>query len=224
MKHFYKDFVIVTLITFVTVCSSDKSETLKKMSIPEDVKYSIISQDTIPGIKRSLDIRINKKVSKEVLESIAYDLRDSDKQSYEKTFILYYLPDMKVDAGAWASTHFTPELKVNVFGLTSEEEKALVESSADSSWDIIGEWMDDRPFANRKITIYVENDQIYMKTVYKDASSSTDDMIEKKSTRGRRFEEKEGSSFDEHYLINKSGDLEMWDSEGLIYTAKKLKK
>jgi hypothetical protein len=63
-----------------------------------------------------------------------------------------------------------------------------------------------------------------MKTVYKDGSSGTDEMVEKKSGRGRRFQVKEGSAVGEYYLINADGLLELWTDMGRTCTCKKLKK
>ena len=80
--------------------------------IPEDVTYTIVGTDIIPGIKRSLDIRLNREVREDVLRSIAMELKSSDRKKYQRTFMLYYLPGMEVDAGGWASTHFNPDLEV----------------------------------------------------------------------------------------------------------------
>ena len=88
--------------------------------------YKIINEDILPGIKRSLDIRLNKKVSEETLRSIAVELKNLDRRHYERTFICYYLPDMQVGEGAWATTHFDPDLTVHIQGLTIENETALI--------------------------------------------------------------------------------------------------
>ena len=193
-------------------------------SIPNDVKYSIISEHKIPSIKRSLDVRLNKKVSRDVLEAIAYELKQLDKNTYKKTFILYYLLDMKIGAGAWASTHFNPDLKVEILGLTSEEEMNLTKSSAEPKGKIVGQWLCEQPFTESRTTLYTQDGRIYMKNLFKDGSSGTDEMVEKKSARGRRFQEKQGNASGEYYLINKDGLLEFWSDNGHICTCKKLNK
>jgi len=40
-------------------------------AIPADVSYSIIETETVPRVKRSLDVRLNKKVWEDTLELIA---------------------------------------------------------------------------------------------------------------------------------------------------------
>ena len=62
------------------------------------------------------EIRLEKKVPKEFLKEIAKMLNHLEKRKYERTLILYFLPDMKTDSGAWATTHFNPNLEVRILG------------------------------------------------------------------------------------------------------------
>lgn len=101
--------------------------------IPKDVTYTIIDENTILGVKRSLDLRLNRKVSMEVLKSIAMKLKNLDSNKYERTFIEYYLPGTEIGAGAWATTHFNPKLEVRILSLTVEQEKALKQQPEDQS-------------------------------------------------------------------------------------------
>jgi len=70
------------------------------VSIIDGSTYSIINSDTFHDYKRSLDVRLNKRASEETLRKIALELKAQDHRSYERTFICYYLPDMKVSRGA----------------------------------------------------------------------------------------------------------------------------
>jgi hypothetical protein len=99
-----------------TAANSGSSE-----PIPADVTYEIISENTDDpfykrGVKRTIDVRINRKVSEDVLRSIAVRIKNSDRKDYERTFICYFLPGMKADGShaCWASTHFTPNLVVQI--------------------------------------------------------------------------------------------------------------
>ncbi len=93
---------------------------------PKDVTYTIISTDSVPGTKRVLKIRLRQKVSTDILRLIALELKNADRHEYQRTFIMYLLPGMQVGAGAWATTHFDPDLQVKILGLTAEEEEALI--------------------------------------------------------------------------------------------------
>ena len=91
----------------------------------DDVSYSIIDSTATAGIKRSLDVRLNKRVAEDALRAMALKLKSQDSRDYDRTFITYYLPGMTVGAGAWATTHFQPDLEVKILGLWTEEEKKL---------------------------------------------------------------------------------------------------
>jgi hypothetical protein len=113
---------IVTIVGLVSVlgCNdrrqsgtsqSDRQQSkLQESTLPTDVSFSIIDSSTLPSIKRRLDVRLNRKVSEQNLRAIALKLKGQDARVYDRTFIFYYLPGMTVNAGAWATTHFTPDL------------------------------------------------------------------------------------------------------------------
>jgi len=189
----------------------------------KDATYSIIDTKIIPGVKRSLAVRLNCKVTEGVLRSIALQLKRQDSKNYERTFITYYLPDMKLGAGAWATTHFNPDLDIRILGLTAEQEKNLLNEATDSSREVIGTWLDNSPVIGSRIMIYQKNHKFYMEQKFKNGSTSTTEMVEKASSKGRRFEEKKGSSSGDHYLIDRNGNLQMRDQYGLVATARKVK-
>jgi len=190
--------------------------------IPEDVVYTIIDQNVVPNIKRSLDIRLNKKVSEAVLKSIAMELRNSNSNSFERTFIGYYLPDMEVHAGYWATSHFNPSLEIRILGLTADQERDLRRKPDDPSREVVGNWIDERPHLGGRITILRKNDKLYMESKYKDGSGSEKEMVEKKSPLGRRFEDVAGSTWGDHWILKSDGKLQIHDDEGLITTLRKI--
>src|SRR5690606_16935875 len=65
--------------------------------IPDDITYSVIAENVVPGMKRSLDVRLNRKVPEEVLRAIAVKLRGSDPTRYNRTLIGYYLPEVQIN-------------------------------------------------------------------------------------------------------------------------------
>ena len=67
-------------------------------------------------LKRSVDIRLKRKITEDELLKVAHQIRKMDPRENERTFILYYLPGMKLDAGAWAKSHFKRD-KIVDFGI-----------------------------------------------------------------------------------------------------------
>jgi len=142
------------------------------------VSYSILKDERFLNIKRSIDVRLNKKVSKETLRNIALKLKAQDPTPYERTFICHVLPGMKVGAGAWATAHFNPDLKIEILGLSLEQEKALTARANVPSREVIGTWLDERPFVGSRITLFRENGVLFMESTYPDGSSGKEEMVE----------------------------------------------
>lgn len=63
--------------------------------------------------KCSYDVRIQTKLSEELLTNIAEKLKRRSPYA-EKTFITYYLPCMEIGNGAWATSHFNPDLEIDI--------------------------------------------------------------------------------------------------------------
>lgn len=227
-------FLLITGFFSIGCSSSEHSESQESIvppehtesqesMIPEDVNFSILKTETIPNIKRSLDVRLNKRVSEDVLRAIALKIKNQDSRAYEKTFITYYLPGMIVDSGAWATTHFNPILEVRILGLSVAEEAKLTAVPNQDDRQIIGIWIDDRIGMGERITIYSKNGLLYYEQAFKDGSNLVKEVIEKKSPLGRRFEKKEGSSAGDYRIIDSDGNLQFGDRDGVYATAKKIR-
>ncbi len=190
-------------------------------SLPSDVSYTILSDEAMPPHRRSLDVLPNKKVSEDVLTTIAHELRNRDPRTFERTFIVYYLPGMEVGTGGWATSHFNPDLKVAILGTTHEQEQALTSERPSPGRDVVGEWLDDRPFMASRLTIYRSREQLFLERRYPDGSSSDHQLRERSTQGGRRFEEV-GRQTGDYFLLNARGDLEIRDAEGLLGTARRV--
>ncbi len=191
-------------------------------AIPADVTFTVINETKLPGIKRSVDIRLNKHVSEVTLNAIAKTVKASDSSNYERTFIGYYLPDMQVDAGYWATTHYNPNLDVRILGLSADAAAKLSAKPETTNHDEIGRWLDESPFTGKRIVIFRDNGKLFMESTYKDGSSGTTEIVESQSSLGRRFNKPGDSTAGDHWILDSNGDLQLRDDEGLISTAKKL--
>ena len=184
--------------------------------------YSIITDKSFRDVKRSITVRLDKKVSEEVLRTIAWKLKNTGHKKYERTFIVYYLPDMKVGAGAWATSFFDPGLEVEILGLTAEEEEKMTKDAKSTSRDVVGIWMDDRPYVGATITIFRENAKLYLDSKYKDGSGSIEEMTESHSTIGTKLVEKGGNPHGEYFVLDRKGNLQAGGNDGIFLKYKKL--
>lgn len=184
-----------------------------------EVGYAIIYEDTLSNIKRTLDIRLNGRISETQLQSLAFELKNSDPTTYDRTFIVYLLPEAGSNAMAWATTHFDPDIEVKIIGLTIEEAQQLTDLPEDYSEAIIGRWLNDGPYIGNKTIIYSEADKFYMDEMYLDGSMGTKELIEVASSEGQKFIDPECCGFGEFFLIGPKGHLQIWDENGQISTA-----
>lgn len=91
--------------------------------IPNYIEITIMEESTKATIKRSLVVLLNKRVTENVLRTIAYKLKASDHVLYQRTFIAYNIKNRDTANGFWARTDFTPNLNVRIIGLTVEQAK-----------------------------------------------------------------------------------------------------
>lgn len=188
----------------------------------KDVEYSVIEKTSLSGVKLSIDIRLSKKVDNDFLKEFALFLKNSDKGKYKNIFMCYYLPDMKVGSGAWATTHFNPDLKVEILGMTLEQEKKLKSEKAEPDQKIIGKWKDESPFVGAIWKMFEKNKKTFLLVNYNDGSKSENELILKKEKGITKYYEKDDRA-GTYFIITKSGDLSIYDNEGFFMTLKKIK-
>lgn len=190
-----------------------------KPTLPADLSYRILEQTLTPPIKQSFDVELSRRATEDELRVLA-DIIGENRRSFERTFILYYMPGQKLDAGAWASSHFNPNLEIRIMGFTDEQEAQATKkasSTASGGGSILGRWQSEFPPC--VYTIQESGGQTFLVQAFNDGSGSRHVLRTGTSNRGRRFDDTE-SRFEEFYVINSDGDLEIWDSDGLIDTVR----
>ena len=181
--------------------------------------YKIIETERFRTIKCMLTVRLSKKISKESLRQLAIKLRSEEPKKYDRMFVTYYLPNMKVGSGAWATTHFNPKLNVKILGMTIEQEIKLSNEKQIQSGKTIGVWIDE---LYGKYTIIKKGSGYILKTRYKDGSGGTENLIKYKFHRKTAFKAKIDDR-GEYFVIDDSGGLGLYDSAGLITTMRAIK-
>ena len=183
-----KKLVIIITLTISLISCDNSSMTNKKLKqndktensidnsakLISNIKYSVIRIDKIPNEKYSIDIRLEKEYKKSELEEFAYYIKNElIIETYKRIFICYYLPNMKVGHGAWATTHFNPDLEIIMtspfYDDTKEKEKVNLSKtdiainefiSKNSTCKIIGIWYQGNDFL---MFIFKENGKFNLK-------------------------------------------------------------
>lgn len=174
--------------------------------------YSIISDKPTGTVKRSVDVRLKEKVSEETLEGIAKEIRASNPRKFERTFIVYYLPEQTVGAGGWATSHFNPTLEVNVLGLSADSETATVAKEGETE---IGRWEYSAPPGFVAVVLKTEKG-VTIRRVFGDGSSSDEEMTASQKGGEIVLTPVEENDFGEHWIVGSDGSLQLMDKDGLI--------
>lgn len=85
---------------------------------------------------------------------------------------------------------------------------------------ILGEWFDGRPGVGFNIVFYTRRERTYriIKSPLTREESSPSEVLKESF-----YRPKDGGPTGDFYIIDDNGDLQMWDNDGLIYTAPRVK-
>lgn len=180
--------------------------------IPVSTNYRILSDESMLDIKSSLVIRLTQEIGEEELRRIARDLRRDGRRHFERLFIVYYQPGMTIGAGAWATTHFNPDLEVKIQGLTRDQVAAAITQS-DAGARVVGRWIDH--ILGAVYTLRKRDDSLIMEFSYKDGSSREFSLIRKRVGGRERFVEA-GEQSEDYYIIRDNNTLVLCDNLGVI--------
>jgi len=196
-----------------------------QMFVVKTKGWAVVKAHRQANIKASLDVRIYARVTKEKLVAIANELHGFADNKQPRLFIVYYLPEMQVDAGGWATSHFNPTLAIKILGTTKEELARLQkEASTPTGNDVIGRWMDNETAFPGVITLLRKNGAIFKTKTFQDGSKGEDEMVVHKVGSQTRYIEKRFIKLGDYLVITKNGDLAYGDKkEGLWATSPKIK-
>ncbi len=184
--------------------------------------YSIISDTESGRVKRSVDVRLVEKVAEEELRKIAGEIKAMKPTKFERTFILYYLPEQKVGAGAWASSHYNPELKIQILGTPKEPAGAAQAKAPDGATEVIGRWDYSAP-PGIVFVLYRTKTGFTLQYVF-----SKESTLEKAVTAKRDGEKvvvrpvEPGGSRD-YWILDEEKNLVLMDADGVVGKAVAIK-
>lgn len=209
---------VVTTTLLLTSCDSGMIGKYKEEPLPNDFSYSIIEDKTNEALeKNQLTIELNQKLTEGQIATLAEKLFDS-KPKQRRFYIFYLLHGMKNGSGAWATSHFDPELDIQILGSTSQEdENADKVSSEKIDGNVIGKWREEQ-YTSSNYVIYKKGKQTFIKTIYKNGQTSEEELTEKKVKNGVRYDYKEGGYNGEYFVLNSNEELEFYNSENKNFT------
>ena len=205
----------VTSLPVPQVVNSDRVVSSAPATSARHDKIVDISEETsFESSKRSLTVHLAEPIDEATLTSIARSLQ-SEKPNFGRTYIEYYLPNMVEGAGAWATTHFDPDLNVEILGLSVDEIEQV--SNAPTDPNLIGRWVAQAD--GYTIMIRREGNHLLLTRTYADGSEGEHLIRERQAPRGTRYDFIEDSDTGDYFVLRADGDLEARDDLGLVYVA-----
>ena len=206
-----KNLIYILAILLLTACGGS--------DIPNDVKWKITKEEPNKAFsKDNIEVELNKKVDTEILEKIALEIR-KDRKQYNKLWIFYNISGM-TNGIAWATTHFTPDLKVEIIGSTEAQDQETLKTT-DIVGDIQGKWRCEKSLSGATMILYknAEN-KLMMKIKFKDGGDMEDEIKESKQNEKIRYDD--GNQHGEYYILETNGNLGMYGNDGKFDEAIKI--
>ncbi len=210
-------FFMVAIMGFNPACR--ESPSIATSGDPkESPSYTIIKSETFHDIKRSLEVRLSERISKEKLRDIAHELKSQESRNYDRTFIVYYLPSMDSEGRGWATTHFNPDLEIRILGSTKVTHEQIEESlEAKLSDNVVGRWETE---FSEVITFFQKGGTLFKHTIYADGSERTEKLTIQRVDSEARYRT-ENSHPSDYMVITENGNLAFGDNTGIWSTAPK---
>lgn len=212
-------FILICFVDCGTKETQNDAISEKSKTPRAEIQYTIINEEKLESIKTMIDIRLESEVNEDTLIKIANELKRDGRSNFQRIFINYYLPEMEVGKGAWALSHFNPDLEVDIIGLSKNEKAELLEKTSSYEGNTIGRWLD---YSVGIFTISKNADNLKIYKKYSDGSENVENLLEK-MVNGQKHWIEENNTFGEYYLLNNDGSLSIYDTEGLVMTMKRVK-
>ena len=196
--------IYILTVLILTACSTDSK-------IPKDVKWEITKEEPNEALsKDNVEITLNKKVDETTLKEIALEIR-KDRKQYDKLWVFYHIPNM-TSGMAWATTHFTPNLEVEIIGSTEEQDEETAKTD-DIKGEIIGKWRSEKSLMGATLTLFKDtDDKLQMRMTFKDGGNMDSEI--KESTANGKTKYEDDNSHGEYYLKETNGNLGMYGNDG----------
>ena len=192
--------------------TSVTNDSYTRAPLAEDFSYKVIEDKSNEALeKNELTVEINKKITTEQIATLA-DKFYSSKPKQRRFYIFYLLPGMKKDAGAWAISHFDPQLKIEILGATVKEEIASKKLVDEVEGKVLGKWHEEQS-TSADYVMFKKDGKTFMKMIFKNGQTIDDELKVKKVNSGTRYDYKNGKYHGEYFIVPANGTLDFYSKE-----------
>lgn len=103
---------------------ADVADTESQSEQSADVSelYTVESDDYLGDVKRTVEVTLDHRITESELTQIAKIIRADQRRDTSRTFISYLLAEQHGGGIYWATTHYNPDLDVQILGTTIEQQ------------------------------------------------------------------------------------------------------
>lgn len=219
MAGFASSIAAAVAMTVLAAMLPDPDGETARANTPTAVAYTIVSDETLPSIKRSVEVRLAQRPSKQQLEAVAKEIKAKDRRKYERTFISYRLEGQPTDSTYWATTHYNPELEVRIMGFSAEEYTALAQLDIDAKYEqAVGSWLIERGL-NHLSVVYSKGEEVFKDDIFSSGAINTSELVAERLDDGSVRLQEPDEGFGEYYTIDPEGNLHFWSEERNYFSA-----
>ena len=207
-----KKIIHILTILILTACGGGSN-------IPDNVKWEITKEEPNEAFRKdNIEVKLNKKIDEKTLNEIALEIR-KDREQLDELWIFYHIPDM-TSGMAWATTHFTPELEVEIIGSTEADDQETSKTN-DINGEILGKWRSEKSLMGATLILFKNPEgKLLMRVTFKDGSSMDSEVVE--STQEGKTIYKDDNDHGEYYILESNGNLGMYGNDGKFDEAIKI--
>lgn len=193
-------------------------------NIPDDVKYTIIKEE--PNINEvlgvndcAIEVKLNKRIDEKILTEIANQIK-KDRRQYTRLWIKYYIEGVDYNAAAWATTHFEPELSVEIIGSSENALKTTIAKTQNIEGVILGKWYEEG-YTQASYVLFQKDDKLFMRTIFSNGQEMDDEMSSIKIDTGTKYSCAQSDCNGEYYVVNDKSELEFYNKDNKRFTVAK---
>jgi hypothetical protein len=172
----------------------------------------------------NVSVRLNEKCSESHLITLALQVKNRINAVSDKGVVFFFLPDMKLNNGAWAAVDFEPNINVRIIGQSLEVEKEVTKG-VETIKDYYGLWVDDNSKEDLIIRIRKDRTLGYVFeyiTVDDQSPSELPIELSKVKFNGKvAFKDKDHPG--QYFIVESNGDLSVYDNAGFVVRYRRLK-
>lgn len=230
------NYFIIGLVVFIIAVFAynnhyENSKVNSQLSTPQggnvetkSLSYSLLEIELNNKRAFNISVRIDEKLTDNQLINLSQKVIKEIKVRSNKGVVFFFLPNMKLNNGAWAAVDYEPNISVRIIGQSLVDE-SLIKSGLENITDYYGLWADEG--SKGDVIIRIRKDKVhgYVFEFISPTDPSPSEFASplRKSTFKGKTIFKDIEHPEQFFLLEDNGNLSVYDNYGFVVRYKRLK-